>query len=159
MLQSHEHGKLHAVLGSRRTGGRKAMISRSSRGFGHREPFNREKPGRASEANTAKPKLSEAGKRRACKAHFEVCLAMPPSNDQAPTYRFEWDEKKNRQNIRKHGLDFADAEEMFNDTFSSGPTCERTMVKTAGLALVRFEDAQQSWSLLNAALRPFVSFR
>ncbi len=28
-------------------------------------------------------------------------------------YRFEWDENKNRQNIRKHGLDFADAEEMF----------------------------------------------
>jgi uncharacterized protein len=28
-------------------------------------------------------------------------------------YRFEWDENKNRQNIRKHGFDFADAEEMF----------------------------------------------
>jgi uncharacterized DUF497 family protein len=27
--------------------------------------------------------------------------------------RFEWDERKNRINIRKHGLDFADAEEMF----------------------------------------------
>jgi uncharacterized DUF497 family protein len=26
---------------------------------------------------------------------------------------FEWDENKNRSNIRKHGLDFADAEEMF----------------------------------------------
>jgi uncharacterized DUF497 family protein len=26
---------------------------------------------------------------------------------------FEWDEAKNRSNIRKHGLDFADAEEMF----------------------------------------------
>ncbi len=25
----------------------------------------------------------------------------------------EWDEAKNRSNIRKHGLDFADAEEMF----------------------------------------------
>ena len=28
-------------------------------------------------------------------------------------YHFEWDENKNRQNIRKHGFDFADAEEMF----------------------------------------------
>jgi len=28
-------------------------------------------------------------------------------------YRFEWDENKNRQNIRKHGVDFVDAEEMF----------------------------------------------
>jgi uncharacterized protein len=27
--------------------------------------------------------------------------------------RFEWDDAKNRSNIRKHGLDFADAEEMF----------------------------------------------
>jgi len=27
--------------------------------------------------------------------------------------KFEWDEAKNRANIRKHGLDFADAEEMF----------------------------------------------
>jgi uncharacterized DUF497 family protein len=26
---------------------------------------------------------------------------------------FEWAELKNRANIRKHGLDFADAEEMF----------------------------------------------
>jgi uncharacterized DUF497 family protein len=26
---------------------------------------------------------------------------------------FEWDEAKNRANVRKHGLDFADAEEMF----------------------------------------------
>jgi uncharacterized DUF497 family protein len=27
--------------------------------------------------------------------------------------RFEWDEVKNRVNLRKHGFDFADAEEMF----------------------------------------------
>jgi uncharacterized DUF497 family protein len=27
--------------------------------------------------------------------------------------KFEWDGAKNRANIRKHGLDFADAEEMF----------------------------------------------
>jgi uncharacterized DUF497 family protein len=27
--------------------------------------------------------------------------------------RFEWDETKNRANIRKHGFDFAEAEEMF----------------------------------------------
>jgi uncharacterized protein len=28
--------------------------------------------------------------------------------------KFEWDEAKNRANIRKHGFDFADAEEMFH---------------------------------------------
>jgi uncharacterized DUF497 family protein len=27
--------------------------------------------------------------------------------------KFEWDEEKNRENIRKHGLDFADAWEIF----------------------------------------------
>jgi uncharacterized DUF497 family protein len=28
--------------------------------------------------------------------------------------KFEWDEAKNRANIRKHGFDFADAAEMFH---------------------------------------------
>ncbi len=28
--------------------------------------------------------------------------------------RFEWDEAKNQVNLRKHGFDFADAEEMFH---------------------------------------------
>jgi uncharacterized DUF497 family protein len=28
--------------------------------------------------------------------------------------RFEWDEAKNRANIKKHGFDLADAEEMFH---------------------------------------------
>jgi uncharacterized DUF497 family protein len=28
--------------------------------------------------------------------------------------KFEWDEAKNRENIRKHGLDFADAWEIFD---------------------------------------------
>ena len=27
--------------------------------------------------------------------------------------KFEWDEAKNRQNIKKHGLDFADANSLF----------------------------------------------
>ena len=26
----------------------------------------------------------------------------------------EWDENKNQENIRKHGLDFVDAEDVFN---------------------------------------------
>jgi uncharacterized DUF497 family protein len=28
--------------------------------------------------------------------------------------RFEWDESKNRRNIRKHGIDFIDAVDVFN---------------------------------------------
>ena len=39
---------------------------------------------------------------------------MAQGNDvRTSEYRFEWDENKNRRNIRKHGFDFADAEEMF----------------------------------------------
>lgn len=30
---------------------------------------------------------------------------------------FEWDERKNHENIRKHGLDFADAWEIFEGPF------------------------------------------
>jgi uncharacterized protein len=40
---------------------------------------------------------------------------MPAKIDeQRVLYHFEWDETKNRSNIRKHGLDFFDASEMFN---------------------------------------------
>ena len=31
--------------------------------------------------------------------------------------KFEWDEAKNEQNIRKHGFDFADAERVFTGSF------------------------------------------
>ena len=33
----------------------------------------------------------------------------------------EWDETKNRANIRKHGLDFADAEEVFRSVLLVSP--------------------------------------
>jgi uncharacterized protein len=35
--------------------------------------------------------------------------------------KFEWDEAKNRANIRKHGFDFADAEEMFRGVLVVDP--------------------------------------
>jgi uncharacterized protein len=34
---------------------------------------------------------------------------------------FEWDERKNRANIRKHGFDFAEAEEMFRGFLLARP--------------------------------------
>jgi uncharacterized protein len=34
---------------------------------------------------------------------------------------FEWDERKNRANIRKHGFDFAEAEEMFRGVLVVDP--------------------------------------
>lgn len=33
---------------------------------------------------------------------------------------FEWDDDKNRENIRKHGLDFADARQIFDAPMLSG---------------------------------------
>jgi uncharacterized DUF497 family protein len=44
---------------------------------------------------------------------------MPKGVNVRPT--FEWDERKNRQNIRKHGLDFRDAEEMFRGVVAAEP--------------------------------------
>jgi len=35
--------------------------------------------------------------------------------------KIEWDEAKNRANIRKHGFDFTDAEEMFRGTLLVSP--------------------------------------
>jgi uncharacterized protein len=35
--------------------------------------------------------------------------------------RFEWDEAKSQANIRKHGFDFADAEEMFRGSMLVRP--------------------------------------
>jgi uncharacterized DUF497 family protein len=34
--------------------------------------------------------------------------------------KFEWDEANNRTNLRKHGFDFADAEEMFRGMLAVG---------------------------------------
>lgn len=31
-----------------------------------------------------------------------------------PTVYFEWDDQKNEENIRKHGIDFADVPDVFN---------------------------------------------
>ena len=35
--------------------------------------------------------------------------------------KFEWDEEKNKENIRKHGLDFADAWEIFEAPMLTAP--------------------------------------
>lgn len=45
---------------------------------------------------------------------------MPPPTDQHEAFRqasgFEWDEGKRSANLEKHGIDFADAVEVFDDT-------------------------------------------
>jgi Uncharacterized protein conserved in bacteria len=34
---------------------------------------------------------------------------------------FEWDPEKNRANLRKHGIDFEDAREVFEGAYLEGP--------------------------------------
>jgi uncharacterized DUF497 family protein len=50
----------------------------------------------------------------------------------------EWDEAKNRANIRKHGLDFADAEEVFRGVLLVSPDTREDYGETrwAGLGVI-----------------------
>ena len=52
---------------------------------------------------------------------------------------FEWDEAKNRANLRKHGLDFADAEEMFRGGFLYEPDTREDYgeKRWTGLGMIR----------------------
>lgn len=47
--------------------------------------------------------------------------------------RFEWDENKNQANIRKHGVDFSDAADIFNTPCWRFLTVVKMMAKIAGL--------------------------
>jgi hypothetical protein len=58
------------------------------------------------------------------------------------TMIFEWDPGKNRVNLRKHGLDFADAEQMFTAHSSWNPTRGKTTERSAGEESARFAGAQ-----------------
>ena len=46
--------------------------------------------------------------------------------------QIEWDEAKNRANLRKHGFDFADAAEMFDGPFLAPRTLGKTTEKSDG---------------------------
>jgi len=48
---------------------------------------------------------------------------------------FDWDEAKNRANIRKHGLDFAEAEAMFRGLLLIRPDTREDSARSAGLEL------------------------
>ena len=52
---------------------------------------------------------------------------------------WEWDEAKNRSNIRKHGFDFADAEEMFRTVFMVEPDVRDDYgeARWVGLGMIR----------------------
>jgi uncharacterized DUF497 family protein len=54
-------------------------------------------------------------------------------------YRFEWDENKNRQNIKKHDFDFVDAEEMFYGVLLARPDTREDYgeKRWTGLGMIR----------------------
>lgn len=96
------------------------MTSRSSRGPD--TPALRGKLGRARSKHGKAQAVQKPEKRRARKLTQKVRFAMPPRINVRPTaYHFEWDQAKNRSNIRKHGFDFADAEEMFRGVLLAHP--------------------------------------
>ncbi len=64
---------------------------------------------------------------------------MPPKINLRTTYQFEWDENKNRANIEKHGLDFVDAETMFESTFLFRPDMRKDYgeLRCIGIGTIR----------------------
>jgi uncharacterized DUF497 family protein len=51
--------------------------------------------------------------------------------------KLEWDEAKNRANLRKHGLDFVDAREMFRGGFFYELDTREDYGRWTGLGMIR----------------------
>lgn len=70
----------------------------------------------------------------------------------------EWDEAKHRVNIRKHGFDFADAEEMFRGVLvvNADTRTDYGEIRWTGLGIV---GAWRMWSLQRTMLKPSGSSR
>ena len=71
---------------------------------------------------------------------------------------WEWDEAKNRANIRKHGLDFADAEEAFRGVLLVSPDTREDYgeKRWAGLGVIGGRTVKMFSPSL--ATTPFASF-
>ncbi len=54
--------------------------------------------------------------------------------------KFEWDEAKNRENIRKHGIDFADVPAMFNQPMIAGLDVRHAPGEDRWIGIGRFND-------------------
>ena len=71
----------------------------------------------------------------------------------------EWDEGKNRANIKKHGFDFAEAEEMFRGVLIAEPDTREDYgeKRWRGIGTIR---GSRLWSFSRkSSPRPFASFR
>jgi uncharacterized DUF497 family protein len=71
--------------------------------------------------------------------------------------KFEWDQAKNRTNIRTHGFDFVDAEEMFRGALVVDPDTRKDYgeIRWIGIGTIRGRTGLSS--LRNVAQRPFAS--
>jgi len=72
--------------------------------------------------------------------------------------RFEWDEAKNRANIRKHGLDFADAEIMFRNVLLVRADTREDYDEKRWIGIGQLEDGLPPSFLQNVASKLFGSF-
>ncbi len=69
--------------------------------------------------------------------------------------RFEWDERKRAANVRKHGLDFADAPELFRGAMLVAPDDRREYGEDRwlGIGLVRGRAVVVAFAERGGALR------
>ena len=73
--------------------------------------------------------------------------------------KLEWDERKNRANRRKHGLDFADAEEMFRGVLVVEPDMREDYgeKRWRGIGMIRGRTTVVIFA--DPAQKPCASFR
>jgi uncharacterized protein len=75
--------------------------------------------------------------------------------------RFEWDEAKNRTNIRKHGFDFAEAEEMFRGVLLVRPDTREDYgeERWLGIGMIRGRVAFVAFAQLSQDVIRVISLR
>jgi uncharacterized DUF497 family protein len=74
---------------------------------------------------------------------------------------FEWDKAKNRANIRKHGIDFAEAEEMFRGVLVADPDMREDYGERrwTGLGMIRGRTAHVVFTERNPETIRIISLR
>ena len=75
------------------------------------------------------------------------------------TMTFEWDEAKNRSNVRKHSLDFVDAEEMFRGFLLVRPDLRKDYGEERWIGIGMIRGASPLLRSLNSRTTPSASSR
>ncbi|HEY6763277.1 MAG TPA: BrnT family toxin [Candidatus Sulfotelmatobacter sp.] len=86
---------------------------------------------------------------------------MGPESDAPLDYNFEWDKRKNRQNLRKHGFDFADAEEMFRGILLVNPDTREDYGENrwVGIGMISGRTVHVAFAELNSKTIRIISLR